>query len=191
MSKQQGSAHMLVVALVAVGVILTSASFYTITKQYSDGKSNVAGVQSDDKKEVSVLTDSGQTAFTVGITGALTEFPVKLDSKTNQVVVQVAGQPRAVPVLPDEAIRNTLAAKVMSYLTSFEGKGVLASINSLVKQEERQGVLGYQIKGVKKHTFLGFIPAKTQVKAFVSAENGQVVETQQSLLGRVLNRIAP
>ncbi|MBU1031830.1 hypothetical protein KKE03_02840, partial [Patescibacteria group bacterium] len=77
-----------------------------------------------------------------------------------------------------------------SYVTSVSAEDELASTDKLVTLIEKDDLLVYEIDGVREHKILGFIPLKSKVKAFVSAENGQVVKTEQSLLGKILNRIA-
>ena len=94
-------------------------------------------------------------------------------------------------ILPYKAVNNMLASRVMTDVKTTPSTGDLASTNRLVEMEVRQGVLGYKVNGVKTHRLLGILPVKTSVNGFVSAENGQVVETNESLFGRLLNKIAP
>ncbi|MBI4040175.1 hypothetical protein HY389_02365 [Candidatus Daviesbacteria bacterium] len=144
-----------------------------------------------EKNEVKIATGAGQMAFFKNNAGAISKFPLQLDLKTDQLIASTSAGVRVVAVLPEAAIKNMLASRVMDDLQSENVGGSLASIAQLVKLEERNGILVYEIKGDKKHTLLGFIPIKTPVTAFVSAENGAVVATDQSLLARILNRIAP
>lgn len=144
-----------------------------------------------EKNEVKIATGSGQIAFFKNNAGAISKFPLQLDLKTDQLIASTSAGVRVVAVLPDAAIKNMLASRVMDDLQSENVGGSLASIAQLVKLEERNGILVYEIRGEKKHTLLGFIPLKTPVTAFVSAENGAVVATDQSLLARILNRVAP
>ena len=65
------------------------------------------------------------------------------------------------------------------------------SLQLIEKEIEKDGLLVFEIDGVREYKLLGFIPIKSKVKSFVSAENGQVIKTEQSLLGRILNKIAP
>lgn len=111
--------------------------------------------------------------------------------RTKELTVTTPAGSKVVTVLPQQAINNMLAAHVMTDVISEKADNELASIPNLVKLEVENGVLGYKVKGTKTHKLLGFIPIKTSVTAFVSAENGQVVTSTDSLLGRILNRIAP
>lgn len=191
-TSQKGSLNFPVLFLILVLIGAGVSANIPVNRHYSDGKGNVAGVtinnQKPDPNGPKIASDSGQTAVVAGTAGALSKFPLSLNGNT-LVVTTPAGQ-KSVTVLPDQAIKNMLASRVMTDVTSVEVKNSLASINELVTLEERNGVLVYQIDGVKKHMILGFIPFKTQVKAFVSAETGQVVDTEQSLLGKILNKIS-
>lgn len=144
-----------------------------------------------EKEDVRIATAPGQIALVNKRVGALSNFPLSVDPTTRQLTVTTPAGSKVVTVLPQKAIDNMLAAKVMTDVVGEKADNELASIPNLVKLEEKNGVLVYKIKGTKTHKFLGFIPIKTGVEVFVSAENGQVVESTDSLLGRILNRLAP
>ncbi len=199
-NSQKGFTHLLVALVLGVGVLALAASFVPIQRQYNDGKSNVAGVYTASpasaktnmtKPEVKVASDGGQTAFVEKGVGALSSFPISVNPKTNELTVTTPAGTKVVTVLPQQAVDNMLASKVMTDVVSEKGNGSLASIPNLVQIEVKNGVLGYTIKGTKTHKLLGVFPIKTQVTVFVSAENGQVVETNESFLGKILNKIAP
>lgn len=138
-----------------------------------------------------ITTDSGKPGFISNTDGAVSAFPLNLDPKTGSLSVTTPKGERVVAVMPDAAIDNMLASKVMSYVTSVKSEGELASTDKLVTLKELDDVLVYEIEGIREHKLLGLIPLKSKVKAYVSAENGTVVKTATSLLGRILNRIAP
>ncbi len=148
-------------------------------------------LRTEDETEVKVASDAGKTALVEKRVGALTKLPLSIDSKTNQMTVTTPAGTKVVTVLPQKAVDNMLASHVIDDVVSASSSGSLASIPDLVNLETKNGVLGYEVKGTKTHKLFGLIPIKTQVEAFVSAENGQVVDTTQSFLGRILNRIAP
>lgn len=181
---------MVIPVLVATFILVFASTIIPITKNYNDGKaSNVQGVSIGENVEI--VSDKGQTALVSERVGALTSYPISLDPDTKKVTVNTPIGTKEINVSPQKAVNNTLAAYVMSYVTGEKVKNSLASIPSLVNVELKGGVLGYNIEGQKEHKVLGLIPLKTGVKAFVSAENGQVVESRQSLLGRILNKVAP
>lgn len=144
-----------------------------------------------EKEDVKIATADGQIALVNKRVGALSNFPLSVNPTTRQLTVTTPSGSKVVAVLPQQAIDNMLASKVMDDVVGERVNNSLASIPDLVKIETKNGVLVYKVKGTKMHRLLGLIPVKTAVEAFVSAENGQVVETNQSLLGRILNRLAP
>lgn len=144
-----------------------------------------------EKEDVKIATAPGQIAVVNKSVGALSTFPLSVNPTTRQLTVTTPAGSKVVAVLPEKAINNMLAAHIMDDVISEKVNNSLASVPEMVKLEIKNGVLGYQVKGTKNHKLLGLILIKTEVETFVSAENGQVVETSQSLLGRILNRIAP
>ncbi|TSC85788.1 MAG: Uncharacterized protein G01um10147_1064 [Microgenomates group bacterium Gr01-1014_7] len=191
--KEQGFVHLLPILGVAIISTLVVSSIIPVTRQYNDGKSNVAGVYlaKEGDEEIKVATAPGQIALVNKKVGALLNFPLSVNPTTRQLTVTTPAGSKVVAVLPEKAINNMLAAHIMDDVISEKVNNSLASVPELVRLEIKNGILGYQVKGTKTHKLLGVIPLKTDVETFISAENGQVVETSQSLLGRILNRIAP
>lgn len=179
----------LFVAVVAVGSLISAN--IPISRNHFDGKSNVLGTETSKIMVPTVATSAGKMGFISNNEGAISAFPLKIDKATNSLIVTTPSGEKTVTVLPDAAIKNMLASKVMSFVTSVKAEGELASTDKLITLIEKDGMLVYEIDGIREYKLLGFIPLKSQVKAFVSAENGQVIKSEQSLLGRVLNRIAP
>ena len=189
-TSQEGSINLLAlfVAVVAVGLLISAN--IPISRNHSDGKNNVLGTESA-KMAPKIATDGAKFGFISNTEGAISHFPLRVDKATNSLIVTTPGGEKTVTVLPDAAIKNMLSSKVMSFVTSAKAEGELASTDKLVTLVEKDGMLVYEIDGVREYKLLGFIPLKSKVKAFVSTENGQVIKTEQSLLGRILNRIAP
>ena len=174
--------------------ILISANI-PISRVYLNGKDDVKGAQTSDsasrKTHPKIATGSGKVGFINNKFGAVTTFPLSLNPNTGTLSVTTPKGEKTVTVLPDAAISNMLTSKVMSYVTSVPAEGELASTDKLITLIEKDGLLVFEIDGVREYKLLGFIPIKSKVKSFVSAENGQVIKTEQSLLGRILNKIAP
>ncbi len=196
---QQGSAHVLV--LVIAVALLGVTAVIPVTRNYNDGTSDVAGValaKGEAPKaammmedDVRIATAGGQTALVNKGIGALSNFPLSINPVTRELTVTTPAGTKIVTVLPQQAIDNMLAAHVMDDVDGVKVNNELASVPDLVNLELVDGVLVYKVKGTKTHKLFGFIPIKTGVEAFVSAENGQVVTSTDSLLGRILNRLAP
>lgn len=174
--------------MLAVGILISAN--IPVSRSYLDGNSDVKGVEIS-KAPPKISSDSGKNAFINNSDGAVTTFPLKIDKETGSLSVTTSKGEKTVAVLPDAAINNMLASKVMSYVISVSSSGELASTNRLVTLVEKDGILLYEIDGIREHKLLGLIPLKSKVKVYVSAENGQVVTTATSLLGRILNRVAP
>lgn len=181
--------NLLLLVTVLIGGLLITANI-PISRNHFDGTNNVLGMDAS-KGNPKIATDGGKMGVISNTEGAISAFPLKIDKATNTLLVTTPSEEKIVTVLPDAAIKNMLASKVMSFVTSAPAEGELASTAKLVTLVEKDGLLAYEIDGVREYKFLGFIPLKSKVKAFVSAENGQVIKTEQSLLGRILNRIAP
>lgn len=179
----------LFVIVLVVGLLITAN--IPISRNHADGNKNAVLGTDSAKASPRIATDGGKMGFINNTEGAISTFPLKVDKATNSLIVTTLSGEKTVTVLPDAAIKNMLASKVMSYVISVPATGELASTDKLITLIEKDGMLVYVIDGVREYRFLGFIPAKSKVKAFVSAENGQVIKTEQSLLGRILNRLAP
>lgn len=195
--QEKGFTHLLVLGL---GTLLIIFSVIPVSRNFNDGKSDVAGVYLA-KGEASksgvmendfrIATSGGQTALVNKGVGALSSFPLSINPTTKELTVTTPSGVKIVTVLPQQAIDNMLAAHVMTDVEGVKVNNDLASIPNLVNLEIQNGVLGYQVKGTKTHKLFGLIPIKTGVTAFISAENGQVVTSTDSMLGRILNRLAP
>lgn len=183
--------HSLPLSIVALVVGILISANIPVSRSHLDGNSNVKGVEISQKTPPKISSDSGKNAFINNNDGAISTFPLKVDKATGTLTVTTPKGEKVVTVLPDAAISNMLASKVMSYVTSVPTSGELASTSRLVKLVEKDRALVYEIDGIREHKLFGFIPLKSKVKVYVSAENGQVVKTETSLFGRILNRIAP
>lgn len=182
--------HLLLLFVIVILAGLLIAANIPVSRVYLDGKNGVLGAYTS-KGNPKIATDGGKLGFISNTHGAISAFPLKVDQVTGTLSVTTPKGEKVVAVLPDSAIKNMLASKVMSYVTSVPAEGELASTDKLVTLTQKDDLLVYEIDGVREYKLLGFIPLKSKVKAFVSAENGQVVKTETSLLGRILNRIAP
>ncbi len=189
---EKGFASPIVVLVVLAAVGLISTSFVPVHKNYSDGKSNVNGISiGESGYEPKIATDEGKTAIIKGNFGAISEFPIKLTTDKKAFDVETPEGLKSITIMPDQALKAMLSSKILDDIHSEVTTGDLASNPNLVKLEQKAGVLGYSVEGDRIHDLLGTTAIKSHVEAFVSAENGQVVESTQSLLGRLLNKIAP
>lgn len=137
---------------------------------------------------IKIATESGQVRFGRS-QNALTNFPLSINPLTNELIVTTPAGEKIVTVLPDQAVANLLATNVVNLIEASESAGVSTAgpIKLVIKDNEAV----YEINGVKTYKVLGFIPVNSKVKAFVSAENGDVVSKEESILSRLLDILSP
>lgn len=144
---------------------------------------------------------------------SISKFPLRIDTQTNQLIMTKDGVERVLTVLPERAVQNMLRAHLKKGLgPKFFGEGTpsasptatpsaqplitesstdITVLENQIELEERGGKPVYKIPAVKHLKLFGFIPISTQFTDFVSAETGNLVEEQQSLLARLLDLLSP
>ena len=138
---------------------------------------------------IEIGSDSSKLVIGKNKIKAKTNFPLSVDPETNQLIVTTPKGQKIVTVLPDQAIQNMLSKKVLSEVDLGE-KGETSSDESEIELENREDQVVYKIKGKKEHKLIGFIPVKTETTAYVSAENGEVVAKDESLLSKLIDYIS-
>lgn len=123
---------------------------------------------------------------------ALTDLPLSVDLATNILTVTTPAGEKQVTVLPDQAAQNMLAANVIDRLggqalVEEVRQGNIQTLGQVIALGLRNNVPVYQVQGIKDHRFLGFFPVTTDVTVSVSAETGEVVDTDQSLGDRIID----
>jgi len=111
-----------------------------------------------------------------------TNFPLSINPTTNQLVVNTPAGQRAVAVLPDDAIQNLLNRGVLAAIE--DGADAATASASL---EDKNGELIYKVKGQKKLSLFGFIPLNVPATVDVSANTGEAVSQETSLLTDILS----
>lgn len=145
---------------------------------------------------IKVATASaGKFVLQRGTTGAVTNFPLSIDLATNTLSINTPSGVKTVAVLPDQAVQNLIAANVISRIGGSAIvdeviKNNLSTISEIITLGERNGVPVYEINGVSDQKLLGFIPVQIQKTAAVSAQTGEVVSTDLSLGGRLLDLLS-
>lgn len=125
-------------------------------------------------------------------TQAVTELPLSVDLATNELTVSTPAGERTVTILPDQAVQNMLAANVIDRvggqeLVNLVQQGGIETLEQVIQLSEENGVPVYEIAGVKEQRLLGFFPVTTDVTVTVSAETGEVVDTEESLIDTLIN----
>lgn len=117
---------------------------------------------------------------------ALTELPLSVDLATNILTVTTPAGEKQVTILPDQAVQNMLAANVIDRLggqalVEEVRQGNIQTLGQVIELGLSNNVPVYQVQGIKEHRFLGFFSVTTDVTVTVSAETGEIVDTNQSV----------
>ncbi|MBI4036336.1 hypothetical protein HY386_00460 [Candidatus Daviesbacteria bacterium] len=152
-----------------------------------------------DKSGIKIATAGGKLLVTRNNVGALSNFPLQIDLNTNQLIASTSAGPRVLTILPDRAVQNMLAANVISRLGPpfirnaivSTASGQLTSVSDVVTLGLQNNVPVYEIPGIRDFKLLGFIPVSQPLTAIVSAETGELVETQKSLMTKIIDLLSP
>lgn len=140
-------------------------------------------------------TTNNQLAVTKNQVTAVTNFPLAINVVTKQLIITTPEGQRVVTILPDEAVGNLLATGIINKVETPPAdtttQGQLGALTGVVKLEIRNNEIVYKVNGTKTHRMLGFIPVTTPVTAFVSADTGNTVAKQQSVLTNIVDLLSP
>jgi len=192
---QKGFVHIPVLALFLV-LSLTmgsavAASKIKITKDLSasvlgDEEDNKGKVEDkdDDSTKIEIEDKNLKTKLKMEFK-AKSDFPLTIDASTNQLIVSTPAGEKAVTVLPDHAVQNMLDTK------KFDSVSAQPGTTQTIKLEMRNNKMVYRVGGVKKHKVVGIIPVDVPVTFFVSADTGDAVAQEQSLLSNLIDFLSP
>lgn len=152
-----------------------------------------------DKRQVRVRAAGEKFVITEASISATTRFPLSVNLETNELTVTTPAGSRVVAVLPDQAVRNMLAANVIDQVgglaftqdvekVATEAGTTLGQIIELTTT--RAGVLAYEIPGTKQEKLLGFLPVTINKTVIVSAETSELLGVQEPLLTQLLDIIS-
>jgi len=172
----------------------------------------------EDKRSVKVRPAGNALAIIRGKIAAQTHFPLMVNLETNELIVTTPAGQKVVTVLPDEAVENMLAANVLDQLggkgglrwleykeatpsatptpTATEAAAPIATEaaklikKQVIKLTVKDGVLAYEIPGIKFKKFLGISKVQLRRTAVVSAETGELLRIKQTLLERILDLLS-
>lgn len=163
--------------------------------ELSEVENEIENELGDDDLEIS--TKSGKPAIVQNNTTAETDFPLSVDVGTNQLIITTPNGERTVTVLPQQAIQNLLATGIVSRIPAgtpanepvIPGGSVTAQ--SVIRLKVRNSKPVYEIEGEKTFKLFAFIPVTRPVTAVISAETGDLVTKQQTLLTNVIDLLSP
>ncbi len=119
--------------------------------------------------------------------GVLSHDPEATSS--NQLLLTTPSGNKKILVLPDEAIQKVLEHNKLTQIFDENGASVsadLAKIKLTVKGDQAV----FEVKGIKKEKFLGFIPVNLHKTADISAETGDVTTRSDSFFGGVMDLLS-
>lgn len=123
---------------------------------------------------------------------AQTKFPISFNVATKAFTVQTSAGEKEIAVLPDQAVQKLIDNKIISRLdqTKNAQTGTNVSAGSAVSLTEFNNEPVFEVKGSAQKKFLGFFSVSIPKTSIVSAQTGNVVQTNESLFNRFLDTIS-
>lgn len=147
-----------------------------------------------ERKGIKIATGSGKPVLAKNNVAATTDFPLSVDVATNKLIVTTPAGQKTVTILPDQAIQNLLDTNIINKVDSSSDSALtdeLGQLSGVVKLEIKNDKMVYKVSGTKSHKLLGFIPVNVSTTAFVSAETGETVETEQPFITSIIDLLSP
>lgn len=139
--------------------------------------------------DVTVSAENGKFVITKNRIGAVASFPLSVDLSTNTLSVTTPAGEKSVTVLPDEAAQQMLNGNILDRVGA-ETTTQSAGESAMKLIQTQQGVLAYEVVGVKHRRILGVLPIDIQTTAVVSAETGELLNATISLRNRLLELVS-
>lgn len=152
-----------------------------------------------DKGSIKVRTMGEKFVVARENISATTKFPLSVNLETNELTVSTPAGDRVVTILPDQAVKNMFAANVIDQIGGFaftqDAEKIATQEGATLEQvielsTTREGILAYEIPGVKQEKLLGFLNVNIQKTAVVSAETGELIRVQQNIVSQILDLIS-
>lgn len=154
--------------------------------------------------EFKVKVRTGSTGFTIedGKFTAKTNYPLSINSETNELTITTPAGSKVVTVLPDQAIANMIRRGVLDIVDTGDDTTPSPSASPSTSPEPSstpsaspspkpavaeseieivttsQGEIAYKFSGGKLKKLLGLIPVRIDKNILVSADTGEVVSDQ-------------
>lgn len=120
---------------------------------------------------------------------AKTNFPLSINPTTNTLTVTTPAGVKDVAVLPQPAVQNLIQQGVISQVTT-----TTTATNGAQLQQVTLGLLNnqpvFRVIGVDNKKLLGLLPVDINKTAYVSAQNGQVVQTNENFVSSLLDLLS-
>lgn len=142
--------------------------------------------------EVSTTSANGFAIKSAGVQ-AETNFPLSLDPTTKSLSVTTSnGTTADVTTLPNQAVQNVIQLGALTNVLSSANQTTpnAAAGNNNLDLTEKNNQPVYAIQGVSTKNLLGLFPIAYRKTVYVSAQDGQIVQVEQSLITQILQALS-
>ena len=122
---------------------------------------------------------------------AETALPLTIDPSTQSLAVATPGGTTTI-VSPSQAVWNVLSSKTLSNVLSVATNNTAsaAAANNMISLTTLNNQPTFEIQGVTNKRLLGIFPIGFAKTVYVAADNGQVVQINQSFLNQLLQLLS-
>lgn len=123
---------------------------------------------------------------------AETNLPISLDPITKSLAVTTPNGTKDLTILPDQAVQNVLDKNILSSVLSSANQMTpnVASANKTIALTNINNQPAFAIQGISNSKLLGIFPVAFPKTVYVSAQNGKVLQTQESFVNQLLQSIS-
>ena len=131
-------------------------------------------------------------AIKSGDVQAETNLPISIDPTTKSLAVTTPNGTKDVTVLPSQAVQNVLGKNILSNVLSSANQTTpnATSANKTIALTNVDNQPAFAIQGISNSKLLGIFPVAFPKTVYVSAQNGQVLQTQESFINQLLQAIS-
>lgn len=183
-------------------VLSNTNSNFSLTARNADGKEVQIDKEAFEKINTAIKLETGSElrrlndSFMIkrGNVEAQTTLPISFNVATKTFTAQTSSGTKELAFLPDQAVEKLMQNNVISKLetdnraTPGDQNGETG--NSAIKLTEYQNQPVFEVRGIAQKRLLGLIPVSIPKTTLVSAETGDLVKTDTTGFGGVLNLIS-
>ena len=131
-----------------------------------------------------IATGSGSEFFLrQGTFSAQTHFPLSINPVTGQLTVTTPAGTKDVAVLPDQAVENLIRQKFINIVAS-------SSADTGITLGQYASQSAYMVNGIAQKKLFGLLPVDINKTAYVSTQNGQILNITESFLSRLFDLLS-
>lgn len=183
-------------------ILSNTNSNFSLTARNADGKEVQIDKEAFEKINTAIKLETGSElrrlndSFMIkrGKVEAQTTLPISFNVATKTFTAQTSSGTKELTFLPDQAVEKLMQSNVISKLetdsTTTSGDQNGETGNSAIKLTEYQNQPVFEVKGIAQKRLLGLIPVSIPRTTLVSAETGDLVKTDTTGFGGVLNLIS-